>query len=167
MQETLQKMDELPNEPDLNNFNDKTTVLLGSLDSQIEEYHLLMDKTNQVIDKEARDRIIRIKQKKAEIEFKLALLEDAGAYIRESKEDTLTYADTVLTSRNASGSAVTHELEPLATDETEVGTMTDTLMTRVRMNQWQYGGKDFRTELLDDLEKIKAEAELFRKRNLQ
>ncbi len=164
IKEALQQVEQLQNEEDVSRFSSKTKILLGSIDNQIEQYHLLMDKTNQKIDKEARDRIIGFKQKKAEVEFKLALLDDAGVYIRE--RDTLTYADTVSTSRNASGSAVSHNIEPLETDETEVATKRDTTLPYIRMSEWKYAGFNYRDELLKDLQEIQEEIELFRKRNL-
>lgn len=164
MKETLQQIEQLQNEEDVSVFSDKARVVLGSLNNQIEQYHLLMDKTNQKIDKEARDRIISFKQKKVEIDFKLSLLNSGASYI--PKRDTLSYADTVLTSRTASGSAVTHEIEPLEVDETEVPMSRDTTLALAQFNEWEYAGVNLRDELMDDLQEIQELIETFRERNL-
>lgn len=164
MKETLQQIEQLQNEEDVSVFSDKARVVLGSLNNQIEQYHLLMDKTNEKIDKEARDRIISFKQKKVEIDFKLSLLNNGANYIPE--RDTLSHADTVLTSRTASGSAVTHKIEPLEVDETEVPMSRDTTLALAKFNEWEYAGVNLRDELMDDLQEIHELIEAFRERNL-
>jgi hypothetical protein len=164
LQESLEQIDQLQNESDISRFSNKAKILLGSIDNQIEQYHLLMDRANQIINKEARDRVIRFKQKKAEIEYKLGLLENAGVYVRNT--DVLSHSDTVITTRDASGSAVTHRVEPLETDKTEIETGSDTLLLSLRLNEWKYAGISFRNELLNDLQEVKKEVDFFRKRNL-
>lgn len=164
IQQDLQQINQLPYYGDVTGFSNKAKMLLVSIDNHIQQYHLLMDRTNQLIDKEARARIIGFKQKKAEIEFKLALLENGGAYTRY--RNTLSYSDTVITIRNASGTAVTHDIEQLETNETEVELRKDTTLLLLRLEEWKYDGINLRNELLNDFQEVKKEIESFRKRNL-
>lgn len=164
MKETLEQMEHLKDEKDVSVFKDKASALLGAINNDIEQYHLLMDETNQKIDKEARDRIINFKEKKVEIDYKLSLLSNEANYLPQ--RDTLSYADTVLTSRTATGSAVTHEIEPLEVDETEVPMSHDTSLALAKSNEWEYAGVNLRDELMNDLQEIHELMEVFRERNL-
>ena len=164
MEETLQQIEQLHEEGDVSRFSRNARLFLGSLDNQIEQYHLLMDRTNRKIDKETRDLIIRFKQKKVEVEFKLDLLENAGVFPR--KTDTLSYGDTVITTPNASGSALGPDIEPLETDKTDVELREDPTLPHVRINEWKYAGIDLRDELINDLQEIQEEIEIFMERNL-
>jgi hypothetical protein len=162
--QNLQQMDQLIYDTNAYSFRNKTKKILDSIDNQIEQYHLLMDRNNQLINKEVRDHIIGFKQKKVEMEFKLALLEHSGAYMKETGR--LTHSDTVITIRNASGSAVTHDIELPETDKTEIIAERDTVLLNQRLNEWQYAGINLRKELLNDMQEIKKEVELFLKKNM-
>lgn len=165
MQETLLQVEQLKNERDVSKFSSKTKELLDSIDNQIEVFHHIMDETNQKIDKNARNLIISFKQKKVELEFKLNLLNNGGAYIQDKVN--LSHSDTMLTSRNASGSAVTHKIEPLEQDETRVETKDPALSSAYRaINDWEYNDTYLREELLNDLEQVKETVDQFRKENL-
>jgi hypothetical protein len=76
MQDVVEKINEVQNEEDLSVFISKTDDLLNKLDDQIDEYHNEMDRALQKIEKETRNRIIRMKQKIVEIDFRLALLDE-------------------------------------------------------------------------------------------
>ena len=76
MQDAAQKISVIKEEGDMAVFISETDALLNNLDDQIDEYHNEMDRALQKIEKETRDRIIRIKQKMVEIDFRLSLLDD-------------------------------------------------------------------------------------------
>ncbi len=72
-------------------FIEKTDLALNKVDEQLDRYHDLMDNSMERIYKDTRDRIIRIKQKTVEIDFRLSLLEDNQVSTRAGAEtnDTL------------------------------------------------------------------------------
>jgi len=78
MQEVIELIDESINEESVHVFIHKTDLALNRLDNHIDEYLSIKDMANEKIEKEARNSIIRIKQKVAGIDIRLALLDDAN-----------------------------------------------------------------------------------------
>lgn len=76
MHDVVEVINEIQDEGDMSVFINKTDALLNKLDGQIDEYHYEMDRALQKIEKETRERIIRIKQKMVEIDFRLALMDE-------------------------------------------------------------------------------------------
>lgn len=75
MQEVIQNIDEAIASNDVSEFKDKTDDVVSSLDAKIDDYLDEMDNAERRIDQNSRNRVIQMKQKKVEVEFKLALLE--------------------------------------------------------------------------------------------
>ncbi len=71
-------------------FIEKADMALNKVDEQLDRYHDLMDNSMERIYKDTRDRIIRIKQKTVEIDFRLALLEDNQVTTRAGAENNDT-----------------------------------------------------------------------------
>jgi hypothetical protein len=76
MQEVIELIDESINEESVHVFIHKTDLALNQLDNQIDEYLSIIDMANEKIDKEARNSIIKIKERIAGIDIRLALLDD-------------------------------------------------------------------------------------------
>ncbi len=76
MQEVTALIDESINEESVHVFISKTDQALNELDNHIDEYLSEMDDANEKVAKEPRNSIIKIKQKVAGIDFRLALLDD-------------------------------------------------------------------------------------------
>jgi hypothetical protein len=95
--EVISQIDEALALADISEFRRKTEDALNKLDNQIDDYHNEMDNADRRIDRETRDAIIAMKQKKTAIEFKLDLLDD-----RDDRRG-LTYGMGTETSRDVSG----------------------------------------------------------------
>jgi hypothetical protein len=74
--EIVHQINEALNIADISEFRNQTRNALDNLDNQIDNYQDEMDRADRRIDREARDAIVSMKQKKTAIEFRLDLLED-------------------------------------------------------------------------------------------
>ena len=88
MQEVIELIDESINEESVHEFIHKTDLALNMLDNHIEEYLSIIDMANERIEKEARNSIIRIKEKVAGIDIRLALLDDEDLIGEDPYEHT-------------------------------------------------------------------------------
>ncbi len=76
MQEVNELIDESINEESVHVFINKTDLALNELDNYIDDYLLAMDNANENVAKEPRNSIIKIKEKVAGIDLRLALLDN-------------------------------------------------------------------------------------------
>jgi hypothetical protein len=76
MQEVIELIDESVNEESVHVFIHKTDLALNRLDNHIDEYLSVIDMSDERIEKEARNSIIKIKEKVAGIDVRLAMLDD-------------------------------------------------------------------------------------------
>ena len=76
MQEVIETIDESINEESVHVFIHKTDLALNELDKQIDEYLDVIDDANIKVAREPRNSIIRIKQRVAGIDFRMALLDN-------------------------------------------------------------------------------------------
>ncbi len=143
MQDVIEKIDEVLNEEDVSVFINNTDIILNKIDNHIDEYLNMMDEADQRIDKESRNIIIRIKQKEAGIDFRLALIDDSTP-AKRPRPFVYPYYDYY------------HILFKEITPEQD-----DT----VRKGKVQYG-KEVQKEIIKDLKDIKSEIELFIKTGL-
>ncbi|MFW5708346.1 MAG: hypothetical protein ACOCX0_02770 [Bacteroidota bacterium] len=83
--EVIQMIDETLYQEDVDQFKKNMRDVLGRLNQMLDAYLDEMDNTGQQLDKNARDLVIELKEKRVETAFKLALLEtvdpvrDAGS----------------------------------------------------------------------------------------
>jgi ElaB/YqjD/DUF883 family membrane-anchored ribosome-binding protein len=75
MQRVIQTIDEAIATNDISEFKNKTDDAVSKLDNRIDDFLDEMDNANRQVDHNTRNRVIQMKQKKVEVEFKLALLE--------------------------------------------------------------------------------------------
>ncbi len=95
MQDLIEEIEEVKEEADMSVFISKTDGLLNRLDDQIDEYHNEMDRALQKIEKENRNKIISIKQKVVEIDFRLALLDQNETIRRRIRPTVYPYTQPV------------------------------------------------------------------------
>jgi hypothetical protein len=88
MKEVSDLIEESIEEESVHLFINKTDFALNELDNQISEYLSRMDYNNDKVEKEPRNKIIKIKQKVAGIDLRLALLDNENL-IGESPFDEL------------------------------------------------------------------------------
>jgi TolA-binding protein len=74
--EIVHQINEALNIADISEFKRQARNAIDNLDDQIDNYQDEMDRADRRIDREARDAIVSMKQKKTAIEFRLDLLED-------------------------------------------------------------------------------------------
>ena len=76
MQEVIELINESINEESVYVFIHKTDLALNELDKQIDEYLDVIDDANEKVAREPRNSIIKMKQRVAGIDFRMALLDD-------------------------------------------------------------------------------------------
>lgn len=147
LQEVIQTIDKALATNDISDFKSKTDDAVSSLDSKIDDYLNDMDKADRRVDQNTRNQIIDMKQKKVELEFKLALLEhddtdnwgDGDRDRRQDRTDTRTGDD-----RTATGARQTATVG----DHTATGTRQTATGDRDRRREILYG-----PQLVEDMKK--------------
>jgi ElaB/YqjD/DUF883 family membrane-anchored ribosome-binding protein len=149
MQEVIQSIDEAIATNDISEFKNKTDDAVSSLDNKIDEYLSEMDNAERRIDQNARNHVIGMKQKKVEVEFKLALLEqdDYENWDDENYQDAATGTPTDRANQAP-------RAEP---DETTVGTTTD---PDDNQREIIYGPQ-LVDDLKEDLRELRSDVEQF------
>jgi hypothetical protein len=89
-------------------FKNKTSDAVADLDNHIEKYIDEMYNNERKITENSINRLMVIKQKKVEMEFKLDLLQKETRIISDQRNG-LRHSDTVITIHNATGSAVNQQ----------------------------------------------------------
>lgn len=100
MQEVVQNIDEAISTNEVSDFKDKTENVINSLDKRIDDYLNEMDKVERRVEKNTQNLVIEMKQKKVEVELKLALLEQDDNWPEESGTDA-SQRDAALSDKTA------------------------------------------------------------------
>jgi ElaB/YqjD/DUF883 family membrane-anchored ribosome-binding protein len=165
MQEVIQTIDEAIATNDISEFKDKTDDAVSSLDNKIDDYLNEMDNAERRIDQNARNRVINMKQKKVEVEFKLALLEQDD-YENWGDED-YQYDETRTTGAATGTPTDRANQAPRATpDGTTPGTTTDRVNATDRdtyeVNEREIVyGPQLIDDLKEDLRELRTDVEQF------
>lgn len=101
----LDKIDVALESNSIGDFSNKTSDAVSDLDNHIEKYVDEMYSRESKITEESINRLMVIKQKKVEMEFKLALLQKE-TNPSDTTRTSLSHSDTVITIHNATGTAV-------------------------------------------------------------
>jgi hypothetical protein len=120
MNEVIQTIDEALIAEDISEFKNKTDDAISKLDNKVDDYLDELDNADRRIDGSARNQIIDIKQKKVEVEFKLALLEqdDYDWDNNEYRNRTGTTTDTRTGTNNMDRTTTTDTRT--GTDQTDI-----------------------------------------------
>lgn len=143
MQEVVKTVDEALNAENTGELIQRSDFALNQLENQIDDYLDEMDNAARRIDKESRDRIISIKQKIVETDFRLGLLDD-NEYVKRYEQ--MYNEDTIIVRRT----------RPVTYRFPSITAMDDA----VAEDRVQYG-EEVVEELKEDLKVLKAEVESF------
>ncbi|MFO7997399.1 MAG: hypothetical protein R6U86_00270 [Bacteroidales bacterium] len=143
MQEVVKTIDEALNAGNSGELIQRSDFALNQLETQIDDYLEEMDNAARRIDKESRDRIISIKQKIVETDFRLGLLDD-NEYVK--RYEHMYNEDTIIVRRTR---PVTYRFPNITAMDDEV------VQDRIEY------GEEVKEELKDDLMALKDEVALF------
>ena len=146
MQDAVITIDQALNAENVPLLLQKSDMALNILEEQVDAYLDETDKAVRRIDKETRDRILAIKKKIVETDFRLALLDD-NKYIKRDEMLEEGYLQDTVTIRRT---------RPIAY-RFPIITAPDDVVIRDRV---QYG-EEVKEELKNDLKVLKDETELF------
>ena len=146
MQEAVIIIDQALDAENVHLLLEKSDMALNKVEEQVNAYLDKTDKAVRRIDKDTRDRIIAIKKKIVETDFRLALLDDNNYIKRDEMLERGYLQDTVTIRRT----------RPIAY-RFPVITAPDDVIIRDRV---QYG-EEVKEELKNDLKVLKDEVELF------
>jgi hypothetical protein len=104
--EVVATIDEALVADNLSEFKNKTDNALSNLEDQIDNFQDEMNQADRRISPEAREKVINLQQRKEEVELKLNLLDNDGSV---GDHHFLNYSDTVVTSRDGSGTAINQD----------------------------------------------------------
>lgn len=176
MQEVIQSIDEAIATNDISEFKNKTDDAVSSLDNKIDDYLNEMDRAERRIDQNARNRVIQMKQKKVEVEFKLALLEQDDENWYDNSDSTQN--NRTRTTGNVSGTAIDRSADANLTtrgftnDTTSTGNRTaivpdiDRRSNNNNTRREIIYGPQMVDDLKDDLRDLRTEVEQFMQASL-
>ncbi len=156
MQNVIQSIDEALATTEVSEFKSKTDDAVNQLDGQIDEYLNEMDRAERRIEQQARNTVIDLKQKKVEVEFKLALLEEDDEYT----DDQQGYQSS--SARRASDG----ELATTTMDEDTTTMDMDTQADREKQDGRILYGRELHNDIKDDLRDLRMEVEQFMQASL-
>ncbi len=146
MQDVVKLLDDALNSDTSVVLLQRSDLALNKLESQLDHYLDQTDKAARRIDKESRNRIITIKQKIVETDFRLALLDDNDDAKRSGQLDEFYDEDTVTVRRT----------RPVAYRFPIIDVPDDAVL----QDRVQYG-EEVMEELKNDLKVLKDEVERF------
>jgi ElaB/YqjD/DUF883 family membrane-anchored ribosome-binding protein len=163
MQDVVQTIDEAIAVNDISEFENKTEDAVNSLDKKIDDYLDEMDKAERRIERNTQNLVIDMKKKSAEVEFKLALLDQDDDRVWNQDEAQPDGSGMQTSQRNITSDG---SVSAAQADRTVAGNRTAEDEGTTDRDRTRLYGSNMVEDIKEDLRELKSDVDQFMQTSL-